>query len=250
MLNAILHSKAGTALSGDDEVTPQRWAALFNGSEDLVTATVFERLRYLPGALAWSILASASGKQLDAFKMVEIREMAYWPSWYLNGRRVEPDLFIEVDLGDPPKRAHIIVEAKHTSNPQTAEQWARELSAYQEMMHTEESMGVEWLLFLAIGDRVQGRSLERRKQTLLDQVETLGHKRSTFDAVLIGWHDIARAVATTVGVQAHEQAVLNDISDALILYGYFNRILPRAIEKMPAHTTGLQSFNLLTEIAQ
>ena len=52
MLSAILHGKAGRVEGADDE--PRSYRDLFRASEDLLTATVLERLAYLEAADFWN----------------------------------------------------------------------------------------------------------------------------------------------------------------------------------------------------
>ena len=77
MLNAILNSKSGR-LSRDDEHNI-RWKEIYRASEDLLTATIFERLSYLPPEIAWELLVSASGGQLPKYRLVEITNIEFWP---------------------------------------------------------------------------------------------------------------------------------------------------------------------------
>ncbi|MNF72663.1 hypothetical protein D3C84_546450 [compost metagenome] len=117
MLNAVLAGKKrGTGLEG-----LRLRIGVAEGAEDVVTATVFERLAYLPDELFCAVFA-----ELLDMPFGPLREISYWPSWYLsNGSRVEPDVF----LGDDQQ--HLLVEAKRHDNTrqQCAEQLAAELEA-------------------------------------------------------------------------------------------------------------------------
>ncbi|HEE9764885.1 TPA: F-box domain-containing protein [Pseudomonas putida] len=117
MLTAVLSGKRrGTGLEGG-------WLKLSQaeGAEDVLTASVFERLAYLPDYLFSSTLSTVLGLSIGAIETIE-----FWPSWYLpDGRMVEPDVVIS----DGPQT--LLVEAKRYdySRQQYASQLAAELQA-------------------------------------------------------------------------------------------------------------------------
>lgn len=117
MLNAIISGKKrGTGLEGTRLIIGQA-----EGAEDVITASVFERLAYLPDELFSATLTSLLGAAFGA-----IAEIDYWPSWSLpNGRRVEPDVVIS------DGHQSLLVEAKRYdySRQQYAGQLAAELQA-------------------------------------------------------------------------------------------------------------------------
>lgn len=90
-------------------------AGSVQGPQDLVTATIFERLSYLPAPTAWQLLADASGDKLHPYRVVDITGIEFRPMWSNKERAlgVEPDVFITLDLGGPARKVHVIVEAKH-----------------------------------------------------------------------------------------------------------------------------------------
>lgn len=116
MLSAILHGKKrGTGLVAVEMQEAE-------GAEDVLTATVFERLAYLPDALFLEILSDATGHKMD---LGHLEKCDFWPSWELNNRRVEPDLVLGWTNG------RVLIEAKRWDGvqQQSPEQLGRELAA-------------------------------------------------------------------------------------------------------------------------
>lgn len=117
MLNAVIAGKKrGSGLEGVRLKLGQA-----EGAEDVLTASVFERLSYLPDHLFGATLTKLLGLPFGA-----IEDINFWPSWYLpDGRRVEPDVVIN------DGQQSLLVEAKRHdySRQQYAEQLAAELQA-------------------------------------------------------------------------------------------------------------------------
>lgn len=117
MLNAVISGKKrGTGLEGARLIIGQA-----EGAEDVITASIFERLAYLPDDLFSATLTTLLGVAFGA-----IEEIDYWPSWYLpDGRRIEPDVVIS------DGQQSLLVEAKRHdySRQQCAGQLAVELRA-------------------------------------------------------------------------------------------------------------------------
>lgn len=102
--------------------------------EDALTATVLERLAYLPSDVAWALLNAASPGLSALLKTPEPSfALRLWPWHRLPGvvgappRRVQPDAVIDTGSGV------VVVEAKRPGlgHHQTVEQWTRELQAVQ-----------------------------------------------------------------------------------------------------------------------
>ncbi|WP_323165512.1 F-box domain-containing protein [Pseudomonas bubulae] len=117
MLNAVISGKKrGTGLEGN-----KLFLGLADGAEDVITASIFERLAYLPDDIFSATLTSLLGVSFGA-----IEEIDFWPSWYFpDGRRVEPDVVIS------DGQQSLLVEAKRHdhSRQQYAGQLAAELQA-------------------------------------------------------------------------------------------------------------------------
>lgn len=118
MLSAVLNGKRrGTGLAGK-----QLTLGDADGAEDVLTATVFERLAYLPDTLFDAFLAQLLQLDEPAGALVDIQ---FWPSWYMAGSRVEPDVVLH------GSERSLLVEAKRHDHSlqQYAQQLARELIA-------------------------------------------------------------------------------------------------------------------------
>lgn len=233
MLNAILESKSGR-LSATDEQSI-RWRDLFRGSEDLVTSTIFERLSYLSAQTAWNLLAMAAGGQLTAYRMADLTEMKFWPFWNADDRArgVEPDVFIRIELGDPGRSVQIIVEAKH-GGAQSALQLRAELQAWYQAVSSGEINPPDQLIVMAIGGLLAPHRRQRLKSEFAAAVEAVEGVVADLDLVLIDWADLARAVALHLPGSGHEKRIINDMREALDLYGYHHLVEPPQLEKLIA----------------
>ncbi|WP_286698103.1 hypothetical protein [Sulfitobacter sp. TMED3] len=246
MLHAILSSKSGRIHSGD---TVTKWRDIFRGSEDLITATVIERLSYLSGPTAWSILRKASGNMLDDFRVGELVEIEFWPMWEHQERKlgVEPDVFMQFDLGDPVKRYHLIVESKFWGNSQDVNQWAYQLSAYGQLLQSEELQPADSVVYLAIGG-VKNSMLWRE-----NMLAELG-KEKRFQAAnieklsfgMIGWMELVKACCETNHSSPEEKRILKDMIKGLGLYGYSYIETPRQLEAIKPLRTAEQTLALLS----
>lgn len=229
MLNAILHAKSGR--HGEAEArTP--WRETFRANEDHITATLFERLSYLSGSTAMSILAEATrrdaggdGAKLFGWRMAEITEIAFWPLWedpLPEAWRKEPDVFLTLRVGDPQQVIHLIVEAKRGGAPQLQEQWRNQLRCYNDLRH--EDVLPDLVGYLAIGGHVpdptayRGAGLKQRPDTLF---------------AIAGWEDMARGVAQALETSAPAEArILKDMQEALTLFGYLHVTFEDTLQHM------------------
>jgi orotidine-5'-phosphate decarboxylase len=95
---------------------------------------VFGRLAYLEDEVLWRIMRRTFGPSLPDLKVAELVDISFWPRWadaLEADQEVEPDVFLDFKLGDPPTSVRLIVEAKLEKHPmQEARQWAREWVAY------------------------------------------------------------------------------------------------------------------------
>lgn len=216
MLNAILHAKSGRHGVGEVR-TP--WREKFRANEDLITATLFERLSYLSGPTAMAILAEASrrdqggdGAKLFGWRMAEITEIAFWPLWddpSPDASRKEPDVFVTLQVGDPLRVVHLIVEAKRGDAPQLQVQWCNQLRCYDALRHDDPP---DLVGYLAIGGHVpdaaafRAAGRQQRPDTLF---------------AIASWADMARGIAQALEAPASGEArILKDMQEALMLFGY------------------------------
>lgn len=148
MLNAILHGKKrGTGFVGIKNELGE-----VEGAEDVLTATCFERLSYLPDHVVAEVFVnlaaddSVNSAQFDAAGLDKIQ---YWPRWHLSneGREreaVEPDVVLYLGA------TCVIVEAKRfdSGRMQEAAQLARELRA---SVKCADLAGIDRIVLLTIG---------------------------------------------------------------------------------------------------
>lgn len=230
MLNAILESKSGR-LSRDAEKNI-RWSDLFRGSEDLVTATLFERLSYLPAETAWQLLATAANGQLHPYRMVELKTLEFWPMWETEDRArgVEPDIFIDIALGDPARRTQVIVEAKH-GGAQYAGQLKNEVMAWSKAVADGELEMPDDLIVMAVGGIA---SASRKLQLEHDFAAATAELEDVpnLAMVTLDWSDLARAVSLYLPRNPHEGRILKDMERALGLYGYRYMVATRHLEEL------------------
>ena len=84
MLTAVLNGKRrGTGFTGQSFISGD-----LVGAEDVLTSTIFERIAYLPNSIFLDFMDHALGCE-DSIGTLE--NIDFWPSWYFNGQRVEPD---------------------------------------------------------------------------------------------------------------------------------------------------------------
>ena len=121
-------------------------------------------MSYLSGNLAWILLFDAAEGSLPSFRVAELKDIDFWPMWGLEGRSrgVEPDVFMTLDLGDPSKRVHVILEAKRGSATQYEYQWRAEIKAWNGELDDSVESAPDMLILLtlvATASARQGRSV-------------------------------------------------------------------------------------------
>ena len=219
MLNAILKGKAGTLSTNISSGDP--WRQAYRSSEDLLTATTFERLAYLDGPTLWAVLVSTfrSGT-LPGRRLAELLEIEFWPLWQeaaaVLGQAVEPDVVLTLSIGDPAKRIVLIVECKAGGGQQYPDQWAREWLAYQAETAIAEQPDEVW--FLALGGLPEGA--QRTVALFSDNIRTKW--RTNIRAAAAEWTDLARALDEVNAPSRVEARIIQDLKLALELHGYRN----------------------------
>lgn len=144
MLKAAESGKyRGTVLAG--ETGEGRQGLL----EDLLTSSVFERIRYLPDEVISSLFdrITLSARAHDS-KLGEFQSMFFWPQHALNGRRVEPDVVVEFE------ELVVGIEAKRTveSVVQTVEQLLKQFDALRASYGADEG-APKAVIVIALGGR-------------------------------------------------------------------------------------------------
>lgn len=225
MLRAITSGKAGR-LSGVSEAL--NWRKAFQMSEDLLTASVFGRLAYLDGAAFWRILCRTFTGLTD-YKVAELNDIQFWPRWEESrgtGSIVEPDLFLEFNVGDPQITIRLIVEAKFGFNPQYADQWGRQWAAYQQKNEEGSEDGSK--VYLAAIGGMRG-NVQGYAENLKNEINTRGPK---IEVVAADWDHLLRALeAERANITDRAKLrIIDDIIAALALGGHQHL---RLMEGMP-----------------
>ena len=233
MLNALLHAKQGRHGDGEERVS---WRHTFRAVEDHITASIFERLSYLSAPCAMRILHGTTrrnrpedAERLFSWRSVSLERMEFWPVWeypFDIGRSREPDVYCEWQVGDPAKSLHLIVEAKPGSVAQLQGQWVEELQSYHHVQNLEGAEKPDLIGFLAIGGRISAPQdfVQAARAASPDVLVAIG-----------GWEDLARALyfELKTNTAPWERRILQDMSDALRLFGYIYVPFLPALKGMP-----------------
>ena len=203
MLNAFLRNKAGT--TQNDIRAGTSWGAALKLSEDLLTATVFERLSYLPGADLWSILHRAF-PDLPSYRVAELKEIIFWPRWEDVERgdgQVEPDVIMHFDLGDPQRQVTLVIEAK-TGRVQCADQLKRQWTSAQE------NEDISHPILVLVGGLDRDALPRLRKNMDLQPKDMAG----------ANWSALAKALKLAPRTTNETARILDDSLAALASWGY------------------------------
>ena len=213
MLHAILNSKAGSVPL----------------SEDLLTAGLFGRMRYLSDELQGHVMHGLLGEA--ATQLGGLQDLAFWPTYRLQGshqQRVTPDAVLRFAGGT------VVVEVKHPlRGAQAADQWTRELDA---AVQAELDAPIH---LLALGGNSLGNTAGFDASRW--QVKVQLHTRE--------WPDLAHHLAALHERAAlpSDQAVLADWLALLALYS----LRPRQhIDLLPLRHFAQQQRPLLDGMAQ
>ncbi|MGN7802501.1 hypothetical protein ACTJKE_07170 [Ensifer sp. 22521] len=199
-------------------------------SEDLLTASVFGRLAYLDGAMLWRILRRTFGSGLPEFRVAELNQITFWPTWAESGETngtVEPDVFLDFKLGDPAISLRVIVEAKFGTYPtQYAGQWVRQWTAYHEATGDDGNR----VFLAAIGGL--GKNVEVTVEKIVTEIAASGHD---IEVVAAGWDRLLTAIEEERAkpMDGSADRILDDIVTALGLAGYQHL---RLLGSMPHHS--------------
>ena len=208
--------------------------SLYSTSEDLLTASVFERLAYLPPRHFISVLVQTFG--LEFPHMVEPKvEMEFWPRWSdetAEKSYVEPDVFLRFTDEATGLRRDVIVEAKVApeGNGQSAAQWQEQIEHYGKAVPDPEDP----LLYLAIGGL--GTNADSRARaieadlTLMDGRHVVTRGRS--------WLDFRHGVQKLRSRDGVSERLVEDILRALDLAGHRAWLLFESLAPMQGHSFG------------
>lgn len=207
MLAAVLNGKRrGTGLAGKQLVLGE-----LDGAEDVLTASVFERVAYLPDAVFESFLdvLLALDEPVGA-----LESLTFWPSWSLAGQRIEPDVVLQWTT------RVLLVEAKRYDDglQQYAAQLARELQA-----GWEEGVLGDSPVLLTIGGMLDYS--EASASDLRDQIDAaLGRGFADYELVCRSWHQVFQALQLAIANADHDgmaglQRLADDIADVYEWHG-------------------------------
>ena len=204
MLSAVLHGKKlGTGFAGTRLKIGET-----QGAEDVLTASVFERIAYLPDDVFIRFIQNLFNfnNQITANPLSEI---TFWASWQnQSGCKVEPDVILKFG------GRTVIVEAKRYDNVQQqyAYQLANEIStAYLE--------GITNPILLTVG----GMSDYKRQNidNLKKQIDSALQLSLAYSFYAISWQQLYSALDFAITVSHLEplERLLSDIREAYAWHG-------------------------------
>lgn len=217
VLKALLHRKLRRGIvESDDGVEGEDIAHIEpTRREDPLTATIFERLAYLPPSLTWAILFRATkpitdGPALPPEAPSGAPVFSFWPNLRpsaegRNKLRVEPDVLISWN------DTLLVVEAKHYGQ-QYANQWIEQIRAVRAMSaHRAKAI---WLI--AVGGIIS-HELESQAAHVRGEITN-----SLPGLLALRWDDLHHAIDEfRIPSRSPEQlAILNDIVAGLDAWGY------------------------------
>lgn len=181
MLAAVLNGKRrGSGVAGKHLTlgsTP--------GAEDLLTATLFERIAYLPE----SVLATFFNHLLKVEEPIgSLGSIEFWPSWSLDGKRIEPDVVLY------GSERTLLIEAKRydDSQQQYAVQLANELKAGWECGHLGDNA-----LLLTIGG-LQDYSQEAAVVLREKIDEEVDRTSPDYELICRSWYKVYQALEAAI----------------------------------------------------
>lgn len=207
MLNAIICGKKyGSGLAGID------LREEFSGSEDILTATIFERLFYLDDPRAIGILLSEQIWTLSSpYRPFVIQAILFWEKLSFAGRGIEPDCVIIFD------DLILVVEAKRWDyrDQQEPSQLAKEYCAAIQAYPNKK------IALLAIGGMVNDR-IETKKR-LEEQIRVEIIKSNICDKNLnfssTSWANFFSVITKELSDTSAGRRILNDIQHCFNLHG-------------------------------
>ena len=213
MLAAILNGKRrGSGVEGKHSGLGDA-----TGAEDILTATIFERLIYLPESVLDSFFVHLLGPDKS---IGTLEEFQFWPSWWLGERRVEPDVVLY------GSERTLLIEAKRHDDlqQQYAAQLANELRAGWAGNHLGEGS-----ILLTIGG-LQNYTLKSTSELEAQIERELAGSGSDYELVCCGWYQLYQTLETAITSATTDsspglQRLLDDIAAAYEWHGL--RVLPR-----------------------
>lgn len=199
MLAAVLNGKRrGTGFAGKQLALGE-----LGGAEDVLTATVFERLAYLPE----SVLEAFFYELLALDEPVgAIDDMQFWPSFSWEGQRVEPDVVLY------GAERTLLVEAKR--NDDGLQQYAYQLA--RELLAASQEGDLQRPVLLTIGGLQDYSNATAEMMSKQIDIE-LGSAPVEYQLVCRSWHQVYLALQVAIGTadagnQPGLRRLMNDIA--------------------------------------
>lgn len=202
MLSAVLHGKKlGTGFAG-----LQLKIGETQGAEDVLTASIFERIAYLPDDVFIRFMQLLFKGEFEIGALLDIE---FWAGW--QGRSVEPDVVLSCT------NRNIIVEAKRYDNfqQQDPEQLAKEIK-------TAFEVGIINPILLTVGgmsDYSQKSSNSLKNN--IDEILLKHGFNGTYDFFTVNWQDLYKALQLAIDEAQSKglQRLLDDIKKAYSWHG-------------------------------
>ena len=209
MLRAHLHRKLRRTGETEDDV---------RCLEDTATATLFERLSYLPDDTLIRILFDPAlwpGLTMETLPTA-VRSVSFWPSWNRDGddhNRLEPDLVITFD------NRVLVIEAKRFDwkQMQKPDQLAREWHA----AHEQYPRMPVWLLAVS-GLRDDRRAtLDACRRAVRDVLAAVpvSNRSNELRLGYTPWYRLFATIERTLDDRPHFRRLLTDLRDGLADHG-------------------------------
>jgi len=203
MLNAFLHGKKrGTGTEGESLIDD------FKGAEDTLTASVFERILYLPDPVVGKILL---GRYLPANEAyyTKLDMVEFWPKYKLNSNRnIEPDIVFH--FSNP--KVILIVEAKRWDN--YCQQNPKQLSDEWRAVRNQHTNVPIWLM--AVGGFLENKA-DHLKKIVRDELADTDNLM--IEAV--PWYTLYKNIEDTTAClsSSWQERIVSDIAESLKLHG-------------------------------
>lgn len=213
MLTAIVSGKGGR-ITVDGVERSVSWREIFRQSEDLMTAAIFGRLRYLSPALLTQAMASLVTPEVAAC-LGALKHVEFWRNLEgTHGRvRVQPDVLMWFES------ALVVVEVKPPSwGRQYVEQWEAQIHAVAHLAEDEDERVPETVYFVGLGGNDRNLTAEARTRVDTSNRFAMSWHQSR-------WEDLTKNLMSMRDEAiASDAAVLEDLSSALQLFGMITEI--------------------------
>lgn len=213
MLTAIISGKGGR-ITVDGVERSVSWREIFRQSEDLMTAAIFGRLRYLSPALLTQAMGTLVTSEVAA-RLGALKRVDFWRNLEgTHGRvRVQPDVLMWFE------NALVIVEVKPPfGGNQHMEQWEAQIHAIDHLAQDGDEQVPEYVHYVGLGRnefRIDGQTRARFRTS--NRIELCLYQRE--------WDGLTRTLMIMQDeATASDAAVLEDISNALQLFGMITEI--------------------------